>query len=94
MNFSCAVYLSNHSPVRSVSRKTPQDAWRGKKPNSHLLVFGSIAYAHVPEQKQRKLDDKCKKYVFIVYDSSSKSYKLYNLSNGKVISSRDVVFDE
>ena len=48
----------------------------------------------VPDQMLRKLDDKSEKYVFIGYDSSSNGYKLYNPSNGKVISSRDVVFEE
>ncbi|KAF7113243.1 hypothetical protein RHSIM_RhsimUnG0146100 [Rhododendron simsii] len=50
--------------------------------------------ARMPEQKRSKLDDRSEKYVFIGYDSRSKGYKLYNPSNGKVISSRDVVFDE
>ena len=91
----CAVYLSNRSPTRSVWGKTPQEAWNGRKPNiSHLRVFESIAYGCVPDQKRRKLDDKSEKYVFISYDSSSKGYKLYNPSNEKVISSKDVVFDE
>ena len=61
---------------------------------SHTQVFGSIAYAHVPDQKRQKLDDKSEKYVFISYDSSLKGCKLYNPSNGKVILSKDVVFDE
>ena len=91
----CAIYLSNRSPTRNVWGKTPQEAWSGRKPGiSHLRVLGSIAYAQVPEQKRSKLDDRSEKYVFIGYDSSSKGYKLYNPSNGKVISSRDVVFDE
>ncbi|KAF7144548.1 hypothetical protein RHSIM_Rhsim04G0139500 [Rhododendron simsii] len=91
----CAVYLSNRSPTRSVWGKTPQEAWSGRKPGiSHLRVFGSIAYAQVPEQIRSKLDDRSEKYVFIGYDSRSKGYKLYNPSNGKMISSRDVVFDE
>ena len=91
----CAIYLSNRSPTRSVWGKTPQEAWSGRKPGiSHLKVFGSIAYAQVPKQKRSKLDDRSEKYVFIGYDSRSKGYKLYNPSNGKVISSRDVVFDE
>ena len=48
----CAVYLSNCSPTRSVWGKTPQETWSGRKPNiSHLRVFGSIAYAHVSNQK-------------------------------------------
>uniref|UniRef100_A0A2N9GX95 Uncharacterized protein n=1 Tax=Fagus sylvatica TaxID=28930 RepID=A0A2N9GX95_FAGSY len=91
----CAVYLSNRCPTRSVQGKTPQQAWSRKKPTvSHLRVFGSIAYMHVPDQERSKLDDKSEKYVFIGYDPSSKGYKLYNPSTKKVIVSRDVEFDE
>ena len=57
-------------------------------------MFGNIAYAHVPDQERSKLGDKRKKYVFIGYDLSSKGYKLYNPSTGKVIVSQDVEFDE
>ena len=31
---------------------------------SYLRVFESIAYTHVPDQKQSKLDDKNKKICF------------------------------
>lgn len=75
--------------------KTPQEAWSGRKPSiSHLRVFRSIAYAHEPDQKRSKLDDKSERYVFIGYDSRSKGYKLYNPSKEKIIISRDVEFDE
>jgi len=74
---------------------TPQEAWSGKKPSvSHLRIFESIAYSNVNDEKRVKLDDKNEKLVFIGYDSRSKGYKLYNPINGKVIISRDVVFDE
>lgn len=76
---ACAVYLRNRSPTRSIWNMTPQKAWSGHKPNiSHLRVFGSIAYMHIPEQKRTKLDDRSEKLIFIGYDSSSKGYKLYN----------------
>lgn len=72
-----------------------QEEWGGFKPSvSHLRIFGSIAYAHVPDEKRTKLDDKSEKFVFIGYDSRSKGYKLYNPSNGKIVISRDVEFDE
>ncbi|KAF7150780.1 hypothetical protein RHSIM_Rhsim02G0101300 [Rhododendron simsii] len=75
----------NCSPTRSAWGKTPQEAWSGRKPGiSQLRVFGSIAYAQMPDQKLSKLDDRSKKYVFIGYDSRSKGYKLYNPSNGKL----------
>ena len=83
---SCIVYLSNHSPRRSVKDQTPQEAWSRRKPSvNHLRVFRSIAYVHVPQQERSKLDDRSVKYVFIGYDSNSKGHKLYNPSNGKVV---------
>lgn len=92
---ACAVYLTNRSPTRSVHEKTPQEAWSGRKPGiSHLKVFGSIAYTHVPDEKRTKLDDKSEKYVFVGYDSRSKGYKLYNPNSRKIVISRDVEFDE
>ncbi|KAL4017192.1 hypothetical protein IC575_024868 [Cucumis melo] len=53
-----------------------------------------MAYAHIPDQKRSKLDDKSEKYVFVGYDASSKGYKLFNPVTKKTIVSRDVVFDE
>ncbi|KAL4379471.1 hypothetical protein GQ457_02G032120 [Hibiscus cannabinus] len=92
---SCAVYLSNRSPTKNVDNVTPQEAWSGRKPSvRHIRVFGSIAYAHVPDQGRLKLDDRSSKYVFIGYDSNSKGYKLFNPSNGRIVISRDVEFDE
>nr|GFA83330.1 copia-type polyprotein [Tanacetum cinerariifolium] len=61
---------------------------------SHLRIFRSIAYVHVPSQRQSKLDDRSEKHVFIGYDKHSKGYKLYNLITKKVVVSRDVDFEE
>ena len=72
-----------------------QEYWTGNKPNvGHLRVFGSIAYAHVPDQQRKKLDDKSKKLIFVGYDDKSKAYRLYNPKENKVEISRDVQFDE
>jgi len=60
----------------------------------HLKVFGSIANAHVPDQGRYKLDDRSVKHAIIGYVASSKGYKLYNSSNGKIVVSRDIEFDE
>ncbi|KAE8683276.1 TMV resistance protein N-like [Hibiscus syriacus] len=92
---SCAVYLSNRSPTRSVWGKTPQEAWSGRKPGiSHLRTFGSIAHVHVPDERRTKLDDKSESFIFIGYDANSKGYKLYNPDNKKFVISRDVIFNE
>ncbi|GKF10568.1 retrovirus-related pol polyprotein from transposon TNT 1-94, partial [Tanacetum coccineum] len=58
------------------------------------MVFGSIAYVHVPSQMRSKHDDRSEKHVFVAYDKHSKGYKLYNLITRKVVVSRDVKFEE
>ncbi|KAK4258396.1 hypothetical protein QN277_007851 [Acacia crassicarpa] len=91
----CAAYLLNRCPTKSVKYKTPDEAWSGRKPDvSHLRIFGCIAYAHIPDQKRKKLDDKGEKCIFIGYEQRSKAYRLYNPLTKKVVISRDVEFDE
>ncbi|XP_075084834.1 uncharacterized protein LOC142168073 [Nicotiana tabacum] len=62
---TCAVYLSNPCHTKSIRDKTPQEAWSGFKPKvAHLRVFGRIAYAHMPDEKRSKLDDKSDSLFF------------------------------
>ena len=45
----CAIYIQNRCPHARLNEKTPQEVWSGQKPSvSHLKVFGSVEYAHVP----------------------------------------------
>ena len=91
----CAVYVQNRCPHAKLANQTPQEAWSGHKPTvSHFKVFGSVAYAHVPDQRRTKLDDKSKKYVFIGYDEKTKAFKLFDPIDKKVIVSRDVQVNE
>ena len=74
---------------------TPEEAWSGYKPSiAHIQVFGCTAYAHVPKEKRKKLDDKSVKRIFIGYSIETRSYRLFDPKAKKVIISRDVVFDE
>ncbi|KAE8671027.1 hypothetical protein F3Y22_tig00112000pilonHSYRG00251 [Hibiscus syriacus] len=55
----CAIYVQNRCPHVKLDDQTPQETWSGQKPTvSHLKVFGSVAYAHVPDQRRTKLEDK------------------------------------
>ena len=56
-------------------------------------MFGCIAYAHVPDEKRKKLDDKGVKCIFLGINDS-KAYKLLNPITKKIVISRDVVFKE
>ena len=91
---STAVYLKNRTPVKALN-KTPFEVWHGKKSKvSHLRVFGSDAYAHVPRDERAKFDTKTRKCIMVGYGSVTKGYRLYDPTEGKIIHSRDVQFNE
>lgn len=90
----CTVYLLNHCPTKSVKFNTPLEIWSSIKPSvSHLKVFGCIAYAHIPKQRRKKLDNRGEKYIFSGYERRTKAYKLYNPVTKKRSISRYAEFD-
>ena len=92
---STIVYLRNMSPTSSFKGVTPFEKLFAVKPNvGHLRVFGCTAYAHVPDQKRRKLDPKAVKGIFVGYPTGSKGYKIYIPETRQMIRSRDVKFVE
>lgn len=74
-----AVYVLNRTPRSKNPKQTLFEIWHGKKPDlSHIKVFGSVAYMHVPHQMRRKLDAKAKRMLLVGYDNDSINYKLYD----------------
>jgi hypothetical protein len=59
-----------------------------------MRVLGCLAYVHVDKSQIRKLDDRAWKGVFVGYASESPAWLVYNLATRRVVSSRNVVFDE
>ena len=83
------------SPTSALVDKMPMGACLGHNPSlRHLRVFGCEAYAHVPKEKQTKLDNKVVKCIFIRYSYGVKGYKLWNPIEQKVFYSRSVIFRE
>ena len=75
--------------------QTPYERWYGRKPNvSHLRMFGCVAYAHVPDSERQKLDKKVVKLRFVGYAIMSKGYRLLDWKTEKIVTRRDVVFNE
>ena len=73
---ACSVYILNRSPTSSVHGKVLKEKWSGLKVTvSHFRIFGCIAFAHVPEELRKKLDDRSEKYIFIGYSEQSKAYR-------------------
>ena len=92
---ACSFYLLNRSPTIKLKLKVPQEAWSGTNLNvAHLRTFRCIAYAHIPFELRKKLDDRSEKCIFTGYSETTKSYRLYNAISKKLILSRDVKFLE
>ena len=91
---STAVYLKNRSPSKLLNM-TPFEIWHGRKPKvSHLRVFGSDAYAHVPRDERGKFDSKSRKCIMVGYGMVTKGYRLYDPTDRKILHSQDVQFNE
>lgn len=93
---NAAVYVLNRTTHSSRKRiKIAYEEWTGRKPElSHTRIFGSTAYAHVPKQFRKKLDDKAKKLILVGYQDESSNYRLYDSKKKMIIVSRDIMFDE
>ncbi|CAL8135751.1 unnamed protein product [Prunus armeniaca] len=61
-----AVYVQNRCPTKALDKKTPFEAYSGRNPGvKHLRVFGSLCYAHVPNQQRQKLDLASTRCIFL-----------------------------
>lgn len=90
-----AVYILNRTSHSKNPKQTPFEIWYDKKPDlSHIRVFGSTAYVHVPQQMRRKLDAKAKRLMLVGYNNDSTNYRLFDPDKRSVTISRHVVFNE
>ena len=91
-----SVYVRNRLPTAAIrDHITPYERWYGKKPNiSNARVFGSLAYAHIPDELRQKLDVKADVMMFVGYSEQSKAYRLYDPVSKQVVVRRDVICDE
>jgi transposase InsO family protein len=92
---STAVFILNRSPTKALKDKTPYEVWHGRRPNvSFLRTFGCVGHVKNTKPNLGKLDDRSTAMVFLGYQEGSKAYRMYDPRAGKVVVSRDVVFDE
>jgi hypothetical protein len=76
MQYGCI--LTEQSPHRAVEDMTPEEAFTGVKPEvSHLRIFGSPVYVHIPSEKRTKLEPSSEKGIFVGYSETSKAYRVY-----------------
>lgn len=93
-----AVYLMNRLPTRALDGITPVEALLGHKPDlSHLRTFGCLVYAHIPAEKITKSANDARRrrecYLLGIAETR-KGYVMVDRFNGKIIFSKDVIFQE
>ncbi|KAH9650236.1 hypothetical protein KPL70_026291 [Citrus sinensis] len=71
--------------------RSPQQNSVAERKNRTII---DMARSMLKNESRAKLDDKSEKFIFIGYDNNSKGYKLYNPNNGKIVISRDAVFNK
>jgi hypothetical protein len=89
---NAAKYVRNRT-VSRIHGKTPIEVLTGKPSFSHLRVFGSECYVHVPSAKMRKLDAVSQKGVFLGYEPNTKGYRVLK-EDGSIEVTKDVTFLE
>jgi hypothetical protein len=95
MRFFALVFILNRSLIKTMRDHVPQEAWDGKPCKvSHFIIFGCIAFAHVPAEMRRKFDERRERCIFVGYSEEYRAYKLYNPITQKYIINRDVQFKE
>lgn len=90
-----SIYVLNRLPTRTLTGRTPYEAWRNKKPTlQHVKVFGCVAHVKITGVHQRKLDDRSKSVVYLGSEPGTKAHRFYDPRTGAIVVSRDVIFDE
>jgi transposase len=88
-----AAYILNLSGPTKVDDKTPFELWHGKTATTtHLKIFGTECYVHIPKQCRRKLDAKAVKGYLVGYTDDHHGYRVYLSGDDDVVLSRDVMF--
>jgi len=85
------VYIQNMSPHTILGKLTPEEVYTGTRPDvSHLHIFGSICYCHVPSKKRTKLDPTTYKGILVGYNEASKAYRIFVLEHTRILVCRDM----
>lgn len=81
----------NRTPT-STLETTPYEMWESRKPDlKNLQLFGCKAYAKALGPL-KKLDERSKSYTFVGYAPSG--YRLWDAEKRKIITAKDVKFEE
>lgn len=90
-----ATFLINRTPSPLIENKSPYEILY-QTPVDYTLfrVFGCLAFASTLASHRHKFQPWARTCVFLGYPNGMKAYKLYDIYNKQVFTSRDVVFHE
>jgi len=93
--FATATHVYNHTPIKYLKWKTPQEIFTGEKPKiSHLHVFGCGAYVYLPnEVGANKLTPRSELMIFIGYEDNGYRF-IYHTQGNIIFHSTQAIFDE
>ena len=78
-----------------MGKVTPKSVFTGSKPEvSHIRIFDSIVYCHVPDEKRKKLDQTAEKGFLMGYNENAKAYRIYIPESRKIVVRKYVKFLE
>jgi len=89
------VYIHNRSPHTILEKVTLEEVYTCTRPNaSHLHIFRSICYWHVPSEKRTKLYPTTNKGILVGYNNTSKAYYIFVSERRRIVVCRDARFEE
>jgi hypothetical protein len=89
------IYVLNRCPTNIVKDMTPEEVWTRVKPSvEHFRVFGCVTHVHIPDARRTKLENKSMCCVLLRVNEESKGYRLYDPATKKIVTSRDIIFEE
>jgi len=90
-----AAYIKNRVCDSIINNEIPFTVWNGRVPSvRHLKVYGCLTYARLPDQQQKKLDDRAIESIFVGYATQTRGYRLWCPQKGDVITTKHVKFAE
>jgi hypothetical protein len=76
----CANYIVNHTPTKDLKNVTLEKEWNTINPYiNHFRVFGSVAWAHIPDEKRKDLQPKSEKCILLDIMKMSKVKYFFDL---------------
>ncbi|KAG9450602.1 hypothetical protein H6P81_010567 [Aristolochia fimbriata] len=89
--FNTTCHIINRVYIRSHTRITLYEVWKGKKPTLHYFhEFRSPCYILIDREQSTTLCPKSDEGIFLGYSSNNKAYRVYNKSTCTVLESANV----